>query len=38
LSAELADNGIASYQPGFAGRDETDVSPLVLDVMTYAGG
>lgn len=22
--------------PGFAPRDETDVSPLFLDVMTYA--
>jgi len=24
-------------QPGFTARDESDVSPLVLDVMTYAG-
>ena len=28
----------APLQPGFAARDETDVSPLVLDVMTYATG
>jgi hypothetical protein len=28
----------AALQPGFAARDETDVSPLALDVMTYAGG
>jgi Peptidase family M23 len=28
----------AQLQPGFAARDETDVSPLVLDVMTYANG
>lgn len=28
----------AQLQPGFAVRDETDVSPLVLDVMTYATG
>jgi hypothetical protein len=26
----------AELQPGFAARDETGVSPLVLDVMTYA--
>jgi hypothetical protein len=26
----------AQLQPGFAPRDETDVSPLSLDVMTYA--
>lgn len=25
----------ASMQPGFTARDESDVSPLVLDVMTY---
>ena len=25
----------APMQPGFTARDETDVSPLVLDVMTY---
>ena len=28
----------AQLQPGFPIRDETDVSPLVLDVMTYATG
>jgi hypothetical protein len=27
----------APLQPGFAARDETDVMPLELDVMTYAG-
>jgi murein DD-endopeptidase MepM/ murein hydrolase activator NlpD len=27
----------APTQPGFTPRDETGVSPLVLDVMTYAG-
>ena len=27
----------APMQPGFTARDETDVSPLALDVMTYAG-
>ena len=27
----------APMQPGFAPRDESAVSPLVLDVMTYAG-
>jgi hypothetical protein len=26
----------AQLQPGFSARDETEVSPLVLDVMTYA--
>lgn len=26
----------AQFAPGFAPRDETDVSPLTLDVMTYA--
>ena len=26
----------APMQPGFAARDETNVSPLELDVMTYA--
>ena len=28
----------APMQPGFTARDETNVSPLVLDVMTYAAG
>ena len=28
----------AQLQPGFAVRDETDVSPLVLDVMSYDTG
>ena len=27
----------APMQPGFTARDESGVSPLVLDVMTYAG-
>lgn len=27
----------APLQPGFTPRDESDVSPLVLDVMSYAG-
>jgi murein DD-endopeptidase MepM/ murein hydrolase activator NlpD len=27
----------APMQPGFTPRDESSVSPLVLDVMTYAG-
>jgi hypothetical protein len=26
----------AQLQPGFSAHDETEVSPLVLDVMTYA--
>jgi hypothetical protein len=26
----------AQLQPGFGARDETDISPLVLDVMSYA--
>jgi hypothetical protein len=33
----VIDNGQpAQLQPGFAPRDETEVSPLSLDVMTYA--
>jgi len=32
----LLDGEPAPLQPGFAARDEKDVSPLVLDVMTYA--
>jgi hypothetical protein len=32
----LLDGQPAELQPGFAVRDETEVSPLVLDVMTYA--
>ncbi|MBU9762395.1 M23 family metallopeptidase [Mycobacterium sp. TNTM28] len=32
----LFDNKPAARQPGFAVRDQHDVSPLVLDVMTYA--
>ncbi len=31
----LAQGKPAPMQPGFSARDETDVSPLVLDVMTY---
>jgi hypothetical protein len=35
----LLDDGTAApMQPGFTARDETNVSPLVLDVMTYAAG
>jgi hypothetical protein len=41
--AEPADNldllfngGSAPMQPGFTARDETDVMPMELDVMTYA--
>ena len=33
-----AERGPAQLQPGFAVRDETDVSPLVLDVMSYDTG
>jgi hypothetical protein len=32
---ELLAGRAAPMQPGFAARDETDVSPLSLDVMTY---
>ena len=32
----LFDGKPAARQPGFAVREETDVSPLVLDVMSYA--
>jgi hypothetical protein len=32
----LLDGEPAPLQPGFPARDEKDVSPLVLDVMTYA--
>ena len=32
----LLDGEPAPLQPGFVARDEKDVSPLVLDVMTYA--
>jgi murein DD-endopeptidase MepM/ murein hydrolase activator NlpD len=31
----IFDGGPAPMQPGFAPRDETDVMPLELDVMTY---
>jgi hypothetical protein len=31
----LAQGKPAPMQPGFTARDESDVSPLVLDVMTY---
>ncbi|WP_019971783.1 M23 family metallopeptidase [Mycobacterium sp. 141] len=34
----LLDGKPAALQPGFAARDQTEVSPLVLDVMTYATG
>jgi hypothetical protein len=33
----LLDTGVAKLQPGFAARDETNVSPLVLDIMSYPG-
>ncbi|MHC9296224.1 M23 family metallopeptidase [Mycobacterium sp. LTG2003] len=32
----LLDGRPATLQPGFAARDQSEVSPLVLDVMTYA--
>jgi len=32
----LVDGRPAALQPGFAARDQSEVSPLVLDVMTYA--
>jgi hypothetical protein len=32
----LADGKPAALQPGFAAREQTDVGPLGLDVMTYA--
>lgn len=32
----LLDGKPGALQPGFAARDETEVSPLVLDVMSYA--
>lgn len=34
----LLDGQPAAMLPGFAARDETDASPLVLDVMTYSTG
>jgi hypothetical protein len=34
----LADGKPAAMQPGFTPREESNVSPLVLDLMTYAGG
>jgi Peptidase family M23 len=33
----LTDTGAARFLAGFAARDETQVSPLVLDVMSYPG-
>jgi hypothetical protein len=35
---DLLEGRPAARQPGFTERDETNVSPLVLDVMTYAAG
>lgn len=32
----LIDGRPVTLQPGFAARDQSEVSPLVLDVMTYA--
>ena len=34
----LLNGAPAQLQAGFAVRDETDVSPLVLDVMSYDTG
>lgn len=34
----LLDGDPAQMQPGIAARDEKDVMPMDLDVMTYAGG
>jgi hypothetical protein len=34
----LIDGRPAALQPGFATRDQSEVSPLVLDVMSYAAG
>jgi hypothetical protein len=36
LDPALAEGKPVQLQPGFAARDEINVSPLVLDVMTYA--
>jgi murein DD-endopeptidase MepM/ murein hydrolase activator NlpD len=36
--APLSDGRPAQMQPGFTPREESEVSPLVLDLMTYAGG
>jgi len=33
---DIFDGRPAPLQPGFAARNETDVMPLELDVMTYA--
>jgi peptidase M23-like protein len=38
LDPVLEEGQPARLQPGFAARDETDVSPLTLDVMSYATG
>lgn len=31
----IFDGGPAPLQPGFVARDETDIMPMELDVMTY---
>ena len=33
----VLESGVAPMQPGFTARDESNVMPLDLDVMTYAG-
>ena len=33
----LTDTGVAQFQAGFAARDETNVTPLALDAMSYPG-
>jgi hypothetical protein len=38
LDPVLEEGKPAQLQPGFATRDETDVSPLTLDVMSHATG
>jgi hypothetical protein len=38
LDPVLEEGKPAQLRPGFATRDETDVSPLTLDVMSYATG
>jgi hypothetical protein len=36
--APVTEGQPAQFSPGFAARDETSVSPLMLDVMTYSTG
>lgn len=35
---QLSDGKPAPTQPGFTPREESDKSPLALDVMSHAGG